>query len=163
VQLTIEHGFPLPSCEAFEAVFFDEDFNIALGAALQMGRRLKRFDRTPQRIVRHVVYEPKHAAGSPAESIGTSLRAFVEELDYDVLAHRGTWRTVPNAFADRFRNTGTLEVVMRGAEVHRIVRAEISVRLFGLGGRVERIVAAEIEKSYERSTSFMLEWLRGKR
>jgi hypothetical protein len=137
VHLVIEHGFAMSSCEAFEAVFFDEPYNLALGEALQMGRVLKRLERTTERVVRVVAYEPHREKGSAAEALGTSRRGFVEELDWDLRTHRGTWKTVPNAFADRVRNVGTIEVMMRGAEVVRVVRAEIVVRLFGFGGRVE--------------------------
>ena len=161
MQLVIEHGFPLASCEAFEQVFFDEDYNVAQGVALDMGRTLRRLERTPERVVRHVGYDPAHVPGTPAaEALKASRRGFVEELDYDLRAHRGVWRTVPNAFAERVKSVGTIEVTMRGGQVWRVVRAELTVRLFGFGARVERVIAAEIEKSYAKSTAFMLEWLR---
>jgi hypothetical protein len=159
VQVVIEHAFALASCEAFEAVFFDEPYNVALGEALQMGRVLKRLEQSATRVVRVVGYEPQREKGSAAEALGSSRRGFVEELDYDLRAHEGTWKTVPNAFADRVRNAGTIELTMRGAEVVRVVRADIVVKLFGFGGRVEKLIAAEIEKSYARSATFMREWV----
>jgi hypothetical protein len=164
VQLVIEHGFPLTSCEAFERVYFDEEYNVAQGVAMHMGRTLKRLDRTPERVVRHILYDPAHEPGTPAaEALKASRRGFIEELDYDLRAHRGSWRTVPNAFADRVKSVGTIEVAMRGDQVWRVVRAELTVRLFGFGARVERGIAAEIEKSYAKSTAFMLEWLKKER
>ncbi len=159
MQLVIEHALAISSCEAFEAVFFDEPFNVALGEALQLGRVLMRLERTTDRVVRVVAYEPRRDNASPAEARGRSRRGFVEELDWDLRTHCGTWRTVPNAFADRVRSAGTIDVSMRGAEVVRVVRGELVVKLFGFGGRVEKLIAAEMARSYARSATFMREWM----
>ena len=160
MKFLIEHVFPRISCGDYEALYFDEAFNAALGDALAMGRRLLRLDRGPDQIVRHVCYEPVRERGSEADhAFGKSRASFVEELDYDVRARRGEWRTIPNQFKERVKNTGTIELVPEGDGTRRIVRGEVKVSLFGFGGRVERIVVREIEKSYARSAEFTLEWL----
>src|SRR6476661_7356235 len=90
--------------------YFDEAFNDAIGRELHMGRTLMRLDRSADRIVRHVCYEPNQDPDGPTQKAFGSTRAgFVEELDYDVRAQRGTWRTIPNMWADRVRNAGTIE------------------------------------------------------
>nr|HEX4315313.1 DUF2505 family protein [Kofleriaceae bacterium] len=159
MKLEIEDVFALPSCEAYERLYFDEDYNIALGAALRMGRALRRLDRTPERVIRHVAFEPAQDPGSPVEHLGTSRKAFIEVMDYDLRAHRGTWTTTPNVFADRVTNAGTFELAMVAGGVRRVVTADVRVRLFGFGGRVEKLIVGEIVKNYEKSTRFMREWI----
>ncbi len=161
MKLAIEHVFDGIRCSDYEALYFDEPFNEAVGHALQLGRRLLRFERTPTRIVRHVCYEPVRDADSAAnQAFGTSRASFIEELDYDVTARRGSWQTIPNQWADRVRNAGTIELVEHDrAHTRRVVRGEVKVSLFGFGGIVERMIVAEIEKSYASTATFTREWL----
>jgi hypothetical protein len=160
MKILVEDEFETLSCDDFEALYFDEEFNVALGAALQMGRQLVRLERTAERIVRHVCYEPKRDPNSPADqAFGTSRASFLEELDYDVRAHRGSWKTIPNLFTERVRNSGTIELVVARRGMKRIVRGEVKVSLFGFGGLVERMIVGEIQKNYVATTKFTREWI----
>ncbi len=160
MKFVIEHAFDGISCAEYEKLFFDEPFSAALGEALQLGRALLHLEVTPDRISRRVCCEPKRNPNSPAEQVfGTSRASFIEELDYDVRARRGEWRTVPNVLADRVRNSGTLEIVATATGVKRVVRGEVKVSLFGFGGIVERVVVAEIENSYAAAARFTTAWL----
>jgi hypothetical protein len=160
VKVAIEHVFGGVTCPEYEALYFDESFNAAVGEALQLGRKLLRLDRSYERIVRHVCYEPKRDPNSPAgQAFGSSRASFVEELDYDVRARRGEWKTIPNLFPERVRNAGTIEIVVVPEGVRRIVRGEVKVSMFGFGGVIERMIVAEIEKSYASTATFTTEWL----
>lgn len=160
MRLRIQHDFDGIDAAAYETLYFDELFNRELSTSLHMGRELLRLDRTTDRIVRHVRYEPKRDSASPANQVfGASRASFVEELDYDVRARRGAWRTIPNQFADRVRNTGTIELVDIPNGVRRIVDGDVKVSLFGFGRLVERAIVAEIDKSYAATTAFTLAWL----
>jgi hypothetical protein len=160
LKVNIEHLIEGVGQADYEALYFDEPFNVALGEALGLGRQLLRLDRAADRIVRHVCCEPQRDPDSPAgQAFGTSRASFIEELDYDLRAHRGTWRTIPNMIPDRVSNTGTLEIVEAPRGVRRIVRGEVKVKLFGFGGLVERMVVAEIEKSYAGAAAFTTNWL----
>jgi hypothetical protein len=57
------------------------------------------------------------------------------------------------------RNAGTIELVDTPGGVKRIVHAEVKISLFGFGRLVERMVAAEIEKSYASTTRFTNDWI----
>lgn len=164
MRVELDHVFAGLQPAAYEALYFDEAFNDALGVHLHMGRQLVRLDHTTDhttdRIIRHVRYEPSQQPGSATkQAFGTSRASFLEELDYDVRARRGAWRTIPNLFADRVTSSGTIEFVATPAGTRRVVTGEVAVRLFGLGGRVERMIAAEIVASYEASTEFTRAWL----
>jgi hypothetical protein len=56
-------------------------------------------------------------------------------------------------------NAGTIELVAAAGGTRRIVRAEVKVSLFGFGRIVERMVVAEIVKSYAATTAFTNAWL----
>jgi uncharacterized protein DUF2505 len=160
MRVAIEHVFEGIGAAAYETLFFDEAFNESLGRHLHMGRMLVRLDRDADRIVRHVRFEPAQDPDSPAkQAFGSSRASFLEELDYDARARRGAWKTVPNLFTDRVKNTGTIEFVDVPGGTKRIVTGDVVVKLFGFGGRVEKMIAAEIVKSYEQTTAFTRAWL----
>jgi Protein of unknown function (DUF2505) len=160
MQVTIQHVFDAVSVGDFVSLYFDETFNDALSKELKLGRHLVRFDRSNDRIVRHVCYEPAREAGHAIErAYGSSSASFVEELDYDVASRRGTWRTIPNKWADRVHNAGTIEFAEAGASTRRRVDADVKIKAFGFGRIVEKLVVAEIEKNYAATTAFTRAWL----
>ena len=160
MRLTIEHVFEGIDVGDYEQLYFDERFNDALGKELKLGRHLVRLDRTDTRIIRHVAYEPAREAGHAIEhAYGNNRASFIEELDYDLTTRRGTWQTIPNRWADRVRNAGTIELAHTPAGTRRTVQGEVKVSAFGFGKIVERMVVAEIEKSYTATTAFTRAWL----
>jgi hypothetical protein len=160
MNVLIDDLFAGVTAAEYESLYFDEDFNRAVGRALGMGRLLLHFERTDARIQRKVHYEPDRDPDSPAgQAFGKSRASFIEELDYDPHARRGSWRTIPNMFPDRVSNAGTIEFVEATGGVHRIVRGEVKVSMFGFGRIIERMIVAEIVKSYANTTRFTNEWL----
>jgi hypothetical protein len=164
MKVAIEHAFAGISRDDYEVLYFDEPFNVALGDALGLGRELVRLDRDRTTIIRHVRCEPKREAGSAADrAFGSSRASFVEELEYSLVDHRGRWRTIPNVIPDRVKNSGTIEILDGDGGARRLVRGEVKVSLFGFGGLVERLVVAEIEKSYAGAARFTETWLARRR
>jgi len=160
MKLAIEHVFAGIQPSEFEALYFDETFNESLGTHLHMGRMLVRLEKTANRIVRHVRFEPAHDPNSPVkEAFGTSRASFLEELDYDPRVRRGEWKTIPNMFKERVVNTGTIEFAAAPEGTRRVLRGEVKVKLFGFGGVVEKMIASEISKNYDATAAFVTEWL----
>lgn len=160
MRVAIDHVFAGIRAAAYETLYFDEAFNESLGRHLHMGRKLVRLDRDADRIVRHVRFEPAQDPDSPAkQAFGSSRASFLEELDYDTRARRGSWKTIPNMFAERVKSTGTIAFVDVPEGTKRIVEGEVVVKLFGFGGRVEKMIVAEIVKSYAETTAFTRAYL----
>lgn len=160
MKLAIDHVFARIQPSEFETLYFDEAFNESLGTHLHMGRKLVRLDRTANRIVRHVRFEPAQDPDSPVkQAFGTSRASFLEELDYDTRVRRGEWKTIPNMFEKRVVNEGTIEFAAAPEGTRRLLRGEVKVKLFGFGGVVEKMIAAEIVKSYDATAAFITEWL----
>ena len=154
MKLAIEHVFAIAPA-AFETLYFDEAFNIAQGEALSLSREVRKLERTPERIVRHVWWEPRVAPGAKPKT----RAGFTDELDYDVGTRRGMWRTIPSMYGDRGQMSGTIEFVAAGEGTKRIVRGEVAVRMFGLGRIIEKIIVTEVEKSFEATAKFTRDWL----
>ncbi|HET9992641.1 MAG TPA: DUF2505 family protein [Kofleriaceae bacterium] len=160
MKLAIEHVFTGIQPAEFEVLYFDELYNESLGTHLHMGRKLVRLERGANRIVRHVRFEPAQDPDSPVkQAFGTSRASFLEELDYDPRTRRGDWKTIPNMFTERVTNSGTIEFVAAPEGTRRVLRGDVKVKLFGFGGLVEKMIVAEIVKSYDATAAFTREWL----
>ncbi len=160
MKLLIDDVFAGIGSAEYETLYFDETFNEAVGQALQLGRRLLRFERTDERIVRHVEFEPVRDPSSPGgKALGNARASVIEELDYDRRTRQGAWRVTPNMHSERVRNVGTIEIADAGGGARRIIRGEVKVSAFGFGRIIERMVIAEIVKSYANTTRFTNEWI----
>jgi hypothetical protein len=78
---------------------------------------------------------------------------------------RGTnlwsFKTTPNAMADKLTNEGTVRVEPAGAgKVKRIADVRIEARIFGVGGMVEGAVEKDYRDGWDKSAAFMNRWLR---
>ena len=160
MKVAIEHVFTGIQPAEFEALYFDEVYNESLGTHLHMGRKLVRLERGTNRIVRHVRFEPAQDPDSPVkQAFGSSRASFLEELDYDPRTRRGEWKTIPNMFTERVTNSGTIEFAAAPEGTRRVLRGEVKVKLFGFGGVVEKMIVAEIIKSYDATAAFTRDWL----
>ncbi len=159
MKFAIEHHFAI-DVDAFEAIYFDEEYWRALGRELKLGRELLTLERTDARIVRHIRCAPDQDPDTPeGKALAENKASFVEELEWDRRAHKGTWRTIPNLLRDRVKTHGTIEFRATGGGTTRIVRGEVNAKLWGFGGLVEKRVVAEIERSYDRAQAFTEAWI----
>jgi hypothetical protein len=61
---------------------------------------------------------------------------------------------------DKVDTRGTLEFSATAGGTKRIVRGEIKVSVFGIGGIVEKFIVADVEKSYGDAAEFTRGWLK---
>jgi hypothetical protein len=161
MKYVIEHTFQGLSLTEFETLFFDEEFNVALGESLKLGRTLVRLDRTADRIVRHLRCEPKREPGSAgAKLFGDKRAGWSEELEYDVGKFHGRWTTIPSLMTDKITTNGTIEFAPAPSGVRRIVKGEVTVDVFGVGRQIEKAIVAGIEKGYVAGADFTATWVR---
>jgi len=159
MKFEIAHTFAVTP-EQYEAVYFDEAFGVAQCEAVSLGRTLLKLEKTDTRIVRHVRIEPAREIPGPiAKLIGNAKIAYVEEIDYDVTKRAARWRTVPNIAADKIETAGTFEFLAAGTGTNRIVRGDITVKVFGLGGVIEKFIVEDVKKSYEKAAAFTRDWI----
>ena len=72
-----------------------------------------------------------------------------------VTHHKGS-DTVPSVMRDKLRMAYTMRVIPAGDNAcRRIMDWEVEVKIFGIGGQIEKFAASEIERSLESSASFL--------
>jgi hypothetical protein len=163
MKFEITHTFAVTP-EQYEEIYFDEAFGAAQCEAVNLGRKLLKLEKTPTRIVRHVRVEPSRELPAPvAKLLGGGSFSYVEEVDYDVATRSLRWRTVPSIAPEKVESSGTVQFIADGAGTKRLLRGDINVKVFGLGGIIEKFVVGDVEKSYEKAAAFTREWIAAKK
>ncbi len=159
MKLSIEHTFALSPAD-YATLYFDETFSAELCAAVKIGRTVLRLERTPERLVRHVRCEPVREVPAPLAKLLDGHRFhYVEELEFDLVAFRGRWRVVPSLLPQKVAASGAHDFEDAGGKTRRVVRGDVSVSVFGIGGIVERFVVGEVERSYNDAFAFTQKYL----
>lgn len=161
MKFVCEHVIRGISQADYEKLYFDEDFNVAMCKAVNLDRSLIKRDDDGKHLTRHVKVSPRdrEVPGPVAKIVGTTKVEYVEQLDYDWGRYRGTWRSISSIMTDKVESSGTLRFEAAGDGVKRIVDGDVKVKIFGVGGVIERFIIADVEKSYEQAAEFTRRWL----
>lgn len=106
---------------------------------------------------RHRVLKTEPAADAPAvvrKLIGDSL-TYTETGDWDAQTRVWTYEIATNKLADKVRIGGVLYAEPKGENrCERVAEIEIEVKLFGVGGAVEKFIEKTTRDSYVKATAF---------
>lgn len=162
MRFTAEHTFADVALDALVALYFDEAFNEALCRNGRLQRTLLDARRDGEVLHRAVRIVPERALPAPAvKLLGAEHFGYVEHMAYDYVARRGTWRIEPMVLADKVRSAGSLTFAASPGGTRRTVTGEVTVKVFGLGGTIERFVVADVERSYAEAAAFTERWFQG--
>jgi hypothetical protein len=160
MKFTSEHIFRGVSVENYEKLYFDEPFNEALCVAVRLFRTLDSFEQRDDSIHRAVTVGPdREVPGPVAKVIGAKKLLYTEFVDYQRGHYQGTWKTIPTALADKVESHGDFQFIPQGDNVVRRVTGIIKVKLFGVGGLIEKFIVADVQKSYDQAASFTQDWI----
>jgi len=160
MRFRVEHVFKNITLAQYEKLYFDEDFNNALCKEVKLARTLVERNADDKHIHRVVTVGPDREIPAPAAKIlGASKIEYTEHIDYDFGAYRGNWKTISSLMTDKVDTKGTFQFSDAGGGVRRVVDGDIKVKIFGVGGVVERFIVADIEKSYDRAADFTQKWI----
>ena len=160
MKFAIADTFQGISLTAYEALYFAEDFNVALCLELSLERSLVEFsfkDGMLRRVTQ--VVPSRDIPGPVAALMGGGRLEYTEHVEYRAGSMRGTWKTVPSLMRDKVDSHGTFQFAAEGDAVVRRIEGEVKVKVFGIGGVVERFVVADVERSYADASTFTRGWL----
>jgi hypothetical protein len=161
MRFKADHTFRGIDIAAYERLYFDPTFAAALGESVKVSRTVVRRDLDGAKLHREVRVAPdRELPGPVAKLLGTTRLEYVEVLDYEMGSYRGRFRIEPAVLKDKVEVAGTLEFRSApGGATTRVFEGEIKVRVFGIGGIVEKFVCAEIERSYADAARFTQGWV----
>ena len=163
VQFKVDHRLEGITVEGYEKLHFDEAFNQALCADVKFVRTLVKKEIESGILRTEALISPvQKIPGSVATLLGVERLEHQEWVEYEMGSHKGTWKIQPALFADTFIVGGEFEFHADGENaVRRIYSGNIEVRLAFVGGFVEIIIVAEVEKSYGAGLVFIQNYING--
>lgn len=139
----------------YETLYFDEAFGALLCQSVALRRKLISRQLDGNQLTRAVMVGPqREIPKSVAKILGCERIEYIEHIDYTLGSFAGRWHTVSSVLPDKVRSAGTFAFEPMGADVLRVVEGDIDVKIFGLGGLVERFIAADVQNSYAQAAAF---------
>jgi hypothetical protein len=120
---------------------------------------LEQTERNGARVRRIRVTGRRPLPGFAQAALGTERLSYVQEETSIPGAHKLRWKVVPEALPDRVVAEGTYELLPDGNGSIRAIDGTIDVRIPLVGGRIEKALAEELQKSYDRTALFAQRWL----
>lgn len=156
--LEIEHTYNCSEATFWDRLFLDPEYNERLFKTelkFPVWREVSREERggAVHRVLEVVPYVGELPATLKAvigEGIGYEERGV---LDRNAKTYKVT--VVPNKLADKLSIKVDIWTVADGENrCKRKVRAEASVKIFGVGGAIEKRLLSDLERSYAKSAEF---------
>lgn len=157
-SLEVEHTFNCSEATFWDRIFLDPEYNERLFKTelkFPVCREKSREEKggLMHRVVEVVPYVGELPAALKAvvgEGIGYEERGV---LDRNAKTYKVV--VVPNKLADKLSIKVDLWTVADGdKKCRRKARAEVSVKIFGVGGAIEKRMLADLERSYVKSAEF---------
>jgi hypothetical protein len=157
------------NCDAetyWTKVFFDADYNTGL---YMEGLNFKGFellevtgepggDRT-----RRIRTEPRTQTPAVIEKLIGGSITYTESGRLDAKSGKWKFEITTSKLSDKISIGGTLWVEPRGdKKIERFCETNIEVKIFGVGGTIEKFVADTTRESYDKTERFTNEWLKKK-
>ena len=143
-------------------LYFDNDFNIEMyerGLGFPSCKILERREQGDH-IIRRMAMIPKiEMPGAVAKIVGDKV-GFEERGDYDRKAGVFRWKIILAAFGDKARIEGEMRVLAHAdGHCRRIVDFQVEVKMFGVGGLIEKTAADNNVTGWARSAAWINEYL----
>ena len=160
MKFTIAHEF---DCDAktFWEVFFNEEYTREMYSQLQIKEReVQLFEENDQEIRRRIKILPQRDLPGAIKSL---LRGDLGYIEHNVF-HKGRdamdVRIEPTLMKDRFKMEGVFRVVtLRPGRIRREFAGTLEVSVPLLGGQIEKLVMADVQKSYEAAAKVTARWV----
>ena len=146
--------------EEFEKLYFDEEFNIAMCKDNGLSRRVLAREVDEANLHRELSIGPERQLPAAMKKVLKSDRLeYTEKLDYKWGSNRARWETIPSVFPKKVLASGSIIFTEVDGGVRRVADGEITVKILGVGGMIEKLVIADVEKSFKNAGDFTQRWI----
>ena len=160
MKLDIRHQFDCTPARFWE-MYWDDELDAMLNEGSSFDRDVVDEREEGDVLIRRLRFTPHQelpAAG--AALLGTAKLVYEQENRFDRSTNTLHWKVEPTILPGRLTAGGTVEVNPRGDQgCEQVVAGEIVVNVMMIGGRIEKAVVAEVEKSWNRTAEVCRAWL----
>jgi hypothetical protein len=165
-DLTIRHELCCTADTYWNKCVFDAEYNRRLFFEVL---KFRAYDLIEEKevgdtLVRRVRAEPEigNLPGPVKKVLGDSF-GYVEEGTFDRKTQRYDFRTIPAAFSDKIKISGSMVCEPLGDKsVARIAQMHVDVNLFMIGGMVLDRITADLDRSYTKAAELTNQWVKEK-
>lgn len=144
----------------FEALYFNEDFNQAMCERVNLSRTVVKLERDDEKLHRILRIGPDRELPGPVKKVlRTERLEYEERLQYRWGSYEAQWETIPSVMASKVDARGRILFQDAKDGVLRVSEGEINVKLLGVGGMIEKLVVADVEKSFKDAADFTQKWI----
>jgi hypothetical protein len=160
-KITITHELKC-DVDTFWKLFFDKEFNDQL---YKKGLGFPAFETVSQtendkELKRTVKGQPKMDMPGPVAKLLGSSFAYTEDGVWDKTTRVWRWKMTPGSMADKLKNEGTMKIEPAGeGRCRRVAEMLIEAKMFGIGGMIESATEKAMRDGWNRSATFIDEWV----
>lgn len=157
-RIRIEHDIDCTE-EAFWKLFLDADYNKALFRDYLKFPRWEVVRNEDRGGILHRTVEVEPFVGElpgPIKKVVGDNISYREVGELDLARRRYALQVIPGRLADKLKVSGEQSTAASTSEgrCRRIFTATVEVKIFGVGGLIEKRIAADLQKSYDLSAKF---------
>lgn len=157
-DVRIVHTYNVSEDTFWDKLFFDDEYNrrLYLEALKFHDWQVERHEDTGSEVQRAINVAPPlgDLPGPMQKVLGDNIR-YTESGVLDKKARRYRIQITPSRLADKIKVSGVLYTEPTGDhECRRIFEASVEVKVFGIGGMMEKRLVADLEKSYGIGAKF---------
>ncbi len=156
-DVVVESTFQNVSVEEFVDVYFSEAVNTAAAKCLGLkeGSLVEKVEHGNGTVSRRVKMSPSLDLPKPIQKVlaGAPIEYFEVSI-YDPKTQKIEYKMESGA-GDVVKVHGTISFIKKGTGVVRRIEGIVDVRIFGVGGLIERYIDKEIAKSYAKVAEVM--------
>ncbi|HMJ11370.1 MAG TPA: DUF2505 family protein [Polyangiaceae bacterium] len=160
---TIEHTLNCNVDTFWDKIFLNKEFND------QLYKQVLRFpafnevsrEETGDEIRRVIEVTPDVGElPGPIRKVAGDNMSYAEEGAFDKKAKRYKLKIKPNALADKLFISGEMWAEPAGdGKIRRIFKADVTCKVFGIGGMIEKRIISDMQKSYETAAKFTNQYI----
>lgn len=167
MKFTIRHPYAIEPEAFWREVFFDREYNEKLyreGLQFEAFDIVEETDPPDGRRTRKVRVTPKIDAPAAIRKVLGDSVSYVEEGRLEVTGpNTPKWlsKVLPSKLADKSTIKAEMWLERTGpGQSDRVAEFDIEVKMFGVGGMVEKFLEKTMRESYQKAADYTNQWLR---
>ena len=162
-DVTLRHEIETDEDTYWWKIVFDEAFNKKMYVGHMHFPEWSLLESTDSEseLTRKVRVEPEvgNLPGPVKKVLGDKL-SYLEEGTFDKKTKRYRFKVTPSSLADRTKVAGEMWVETLGPKkIARMCKISVEVKVFAIGGMVEKRIADDLRGSYDRGTAYTNDYL----
>lgn len=170
MKFTIRHPYAIEPDAFWRELFFDRAYNEKMyleGLRFEGFEILEETSPPDGRRTRKVRVKPRFDAPAAIRGVVGDSMSYVEEGRLETAgpnAPRWISKVLPSALADKTKVTAEMWLERTGpGQSDRVANFEVEVKMFGVGGMVEKFLEKSMRENYQKAADFTNQWIRARK